>query len=344
MTFASGGGYRSSSENEDGFSSTVPSGVRPSLCDCDDCGRGRGGGGGGKPTGADLMPPDIWNAIQRTKRQRLENGPLRRTQDRTLLIRRSIDNISIWSLTLPLHAEPLVEFGSSHRLILVKRLPQESCFKSIGTGIIGSSAEEQSRHVLDWAQGSVYFVPSNGGKAVGWVHTRKLPLAPSPEADSSEVALMPNVASPIEQPIGPAILYTIKIPVQSLPEESIHLETNDNMEEPSSWVNIALSLCQKGLKQAKGEIYGLPAEDAEKLKRQVKAVEDSLFKNSNTKQQEGNLHSPSPSLQAIMDRTEDRSASLDALLKIPNNDGTDLTTLLRHLDDSQSLLKNIADA
>jgi hypothetical protein len=47
-------------------------------------------------------------------------------------------------------------------------LPQASRIKSIGKGIVGSSAEEKSRMELPWKQGSAYFVPENGGKAIGW--------------------------------------------------------------------------------------------------------------------------------------------------------------------------------
>ncbi len=40
--------------------------------------------------------------------------------------------------------------------------------RSVGSGIIGSSQEESSREKVSWKEGKSYFLPSNGGKALGW--------------------------------------------------------------------------------------------------------------------------------------------------------------------------------
>lgn len=94
---------------------------------------------------------------------------IKRSQSRTL-IKRESNGISAYQWTLPHNAEPLVEFGSSHRIVWVERLPKGGTIVSIGKGIIGSSDEEKSRTNLDWKEGEVYLVPSNGGKAVGWLY------------------------------------------------------------------------------------------------------------------------------------------------------------------------------
>jgi len=49
--------------------------------------------------------------------------------------------------------------------------------KSIGTGIIGSSQEESTRRILvEWEEKGVYFLPSNGGKAIGWINESRSPI------------------------------------------------------------------------------------------------------------------------------------------------------------------------
>jgi hypothetical protein len=186
MTFASSGAQR--------------------QCDCDDC---------------EVIPEHIMAAVRKRRRERVESRPLKRTQERKLL--RRDNGISIWNLTMPLGAEPLVEFGSSHRLVWVQRLPEDSILKSIGKGIIGSSDEEKTRKDLDWKEGTVYVVPSNGGKAVGWLHAAE--------------------PAPSTSPRGLAILQVIKIPLDKLPTEPIELSSSET--EPASWVDVVKFICQK---------------------------------------------------------------------------------------------------
>jgi len=76
----------------------------------------------------------------------------------------------LYQWVLPSGAEPLVEFGSSHRILWVERLPKNGSIFSIGKGIIGSSDEEKSRVRMNWKEGGLYLVPSNGGKAMGWIY------------------------------------------------------------------------------------------------------------------------------------------------------------------------------
>ncbi|GKY95576.1 hypothetical protein MPSEU_000519000 [Mayamaea pseudoterrestris] len=128
------------------------------ICDCGAC---------GIITKEDVPLP-IAKALEVHKSKR----PLQRNQDRRLLKRQ--EDVSLWEWTLPLQAEPMLEFGSSHRFIYVKRLP--GILQSIGpVGIVGSQQEEESRQPLDWAEGDVVLVPSNGsGQALGYVHANSV--------------------------------------------------------------------------------------------------------------------------------------------------------------------------
>ena len=78
-------------------------------CDCDDCG-----------LSCEAPPESIAKAVQEHKRIKLliESNPL---QTRKLVCR---DNcgVSIWKWTMPMSAKPLIEFGSSDRIILIHEL------------------------------------------------------------------------------------------------------------------------------------------------------------------------------------------------------------------------------
>lgn len=100
-------------------SMTFSSGEIGRGCDCDEC---------------DMIPADIVQAIQRHKRQKLIDVPLTRTQDRALVKR--CESISVWKWTMPLNAEPLIEFGNSHRIIFVKQKPEVS-FSFIDIKVLG---------------------------------------------------------------------------------------------------------------------------------------------------------------------------------------------------------------
>lgn len=160
------------------FASGVPTGRN---CDCDECGS--------------MLPLSIATAIKTHKL----TEPMRRTQDRTLVARRG--GISVWKLTMPRNAEPLVEYGNSHRIVLVDRLPLTSCLKSTGKGILGSSVEENSRKKMDWTQGNGYFVRENGGKAIGFCHDV------DSDSDKDE--------NPSD-PVGYATVYILKVTLEQL--------------------------------------------------------------------------------------------------------------------------------
>ena len=206
-------------------------------CDCDECGV--------------ALPAPIMAAIRERKRQRREDLPLRRTQDRTLVVRK--EGITLWRVTMPVDAEPLVEFGSSHRLLWIKRLSNSCILRSIGKGIIGSSDEEKSRKVMNWAEGNMYLIKSNGGKAVGWTNNVRND-DPSTTEDK-----------------GHAILEVVKIP--------LNLPTTLN---DSSWRSVFIKFCKKALLELEQDQkdrkntnhYKFLSNDCETLKRAFEEAQE----------------------------------------------------------------------
>ena len=127
-------------------------------CDCDEC-------------GLEPVPQSIKDAIRKHKRAKVMSVVEITHQERHLVKREG--GLSIWRLILPVSSEPLVEYGNSHRLVWVKSMSDNVEVKSIGTGIVGSAAEEKARRSVGWKANGGYVIPSNGGKAVGWVCTKK---------------------------------------------------------------------------------------------------------------------------------------------------------------------------
>lgn len=191
----------------------------------------------GSSSGSNI-PNAIQAAIKAHKRGKIESGaPMRRTQNRSLVKRKG--SISVYQWTLPKAAEPMLEFGQSHRLIWIHRLPKHSVMKSIGKGIIGSSDEEKSRELLDdWKHGNVFLVPSTGGKAVGWIHHEKK------SENNDQEAIKENTLT------GHAVLYIAKIPKDQV--LGVEGEANNgarNEIDAKEWSEIVKAVCTRGLKE-----------------------------------------------------------------------------------------------
>jgi len=235
-------------------------------CDCDECGFSSGVDRLARSNDS-VIPLSSAQALDRYKKQRSDS--LRRIQDRTLIKRyqeSSSDSqgsstastvstmatlapspaASVWELTMPLDAEPLVEFGTNHRLIWIKRLPTGSVLKSIGSGIIGSSDEEKQRQALDeWKQGQVWFVPSNGGRAVGWIHTIAMNCESSATSPPSHA---PGETSPRTY----ASLVIAKFPLEQIAASSKNMADSTSDEEdssPSSWFPRLLTIVRRVLEE-----------------------------------------------------------------------------------------------
>lgn len=94
---------------------------------------------------------------------------------------------------------------------------------SIGKGVIGSSDEEKSRKKVDWKEGSICLLPQNGGKALGWVHTK--------DGDSEEL-------------VGPAVMFSIKIPLEILEKKQ------EEIAAFPEWVQSVIAICRKNLQES----------------------------------------------------------------------------------------------
>eukprot|EP00532_Pseudo-nitzschia_australis_P008960 CAMPEP_0168165452 /NCGR_PEP_ID=MMETSP0139_2-20121125/1495_1 /TAXON_ID=44445 /ORGANISM="Pseudo-nitzschia australis, Strain 10249 10 AB" /LENGTH=236 /DNA_ID=CAMNT_0008082571 /DNA_START=338 /DNA_END=1048 /DNA_ORIENTATION=- len=219
---------------------------------------------------------------------------------------------------MPKHAEPLIEFGSSHRIVWVKRLVKpnknqntdnyknnnsnhstshksdsNSILQWIGKGIIGSSDEEKDRiHLNDWTEGSVHFVPSNGGKAVGWIHTSATSetsvgistgtnggTCSTEDANKKEEHENQTTIKTLESD-GFAILYVAKIPL-----DAFNKKQEESEESNQEWVNALIECCRDGIGSFDKEsdkipsYYKFPNEKSELLKKAIREVENAESKN-----------------------------------------------------------------
>lgn len=249
-------------------------------CDCDEC---------------EDIPPSIRKFIENRKRQRRETGPIKRTQQRTLVSRYGGANLQC--MHMPKHAEPLVDFGTSHRIVWVKRLVQRSHTENngsngnhttgnggsilqwIGKGIIGSSDEEKGRVFLDsWTEGSVFLVPSNGGKAIGWIHTNDTRNTTSDGATDATGKTNKDDSS-IKRSLQSdsfAVLYVAKIPFKMIDQD----QEESSTESYPDWVNALVECCRDchgscdEESNEKPQYYKLPGESSELLKKVIREVEE----------------------------------------------------------------------
>jgi len=245
------------------------------ACACEEC---------------DIIPPSIRNFIEERKRQRLVTGPIKRTQQRTLVSRHG--QISLWSMHMPKNAEPLVEFGSSHRIVWVKQLAtsfdasdnNSSTLRWIGKGIIGSSDEEKSRkEMIEWTEGNVFLVPSNGGKAVGWIHSNADPNSSKTDTNDDNATGNTNNEEKHDESDSFAVLYVAKIPPDILKQE--HQESRESYHQ---WANQLIECCRDGLKSCEKQsaknssYYKFSGEASKLLKKAIREVEGITAKNDAT--------------------------------------------------------------
>lgn len=233
-------------------------------CDCDEC---------------DNVPPSIREIIHLHREERRATGPIKRTQQRSLVSRDG--QISVWCMNMPQNAEPLIEFGSSHRIVWVKKLTgttstsgsaeHRSTLSWIGNGIVGSSDEEKSRKKMtEWTEGNFFLVPSNGGKAVGWIHTTDNSSASTNARNSEEEDT--NETTPTEKKQSEsydlAVLCVAKIP-QYIADKEKRTSGESSYE---NWTNQLIECCRNGLESYKNQAknvspyYKFPDEESKLLK------------------------------------------------------------------------------
>lgn len=251
------------------------------ACDCDEC--------------DDIQVSLSMSQFMRErKRQRLESVPVKRTQHRELICRHPASSVAVYRYTMPLDAAPLVEFGTSHRLVWMQRLPPKSsahcnAISSIGKGIIGSSDEENSRRPLpNWIQGKVFLVPSNGGKAVGWMYhhatqqkvkeddkSQQQQKQQNGMTDKDEDAVIQSNSSPNGISGGPAVMIVAKIPSTATTASKDGDEDEDKDDLPD-WVQMVVQCCQEGLKLHKEIPAVLPSSCYELPKLNATPLKDCL--------------------------------------------------------------------
>lgn len=89
--------------------------------------------------------------------------------------------------------------------------------------MVGSSDETKGRRKLSaWKEGSACLLFPNGGKALGFVHTK----------DDNNA----------EEPVGHAIIYSIKIPIDALEKKQ------DETPDAPKWVRAVVDICRENLR------------------------------------------------------------------------------------------------
>ncbi len=137
----------------------------------------------------------------------------------------------------------------------------------MGKGIVGSYDEESTRTDTRWEEKGAYFIPSNGGTAVGWIHTPNV-TSLSASGDSKPPLF------------GHAILIMFKIPTLQLMPEALEQRGDGDCDktDPASstvamppWAETVRRLCREALdryheaKPEAGFVASLPAEDVQVL-------------------------------------------------------------------------------
>jgi hypothetical protein len=125
--------------------------------------------------------------------------------------------------------------------------------KAIGKGILGSQDEERGRKDLtSWKNDDLYLVPSNGGKAVAWIHSQKSNVNKDETAGQQ---VIDNSTGIPKSAGGHVIMYICKIPVevaeinneQSESASKKHCEEQSDEEQPE-WDEILRKTCHDALK------------------------------------------------------------------------------------------------
>jgi hypothetical protein len=101
---------------------------------------------------------------------------------------------------------------------------------SIGKGVLGSSVETGGRSHVEWSQGKSYYIQSNGGRALGWIHTKA--------KESVELS-------------GHVTIYTIKVPLSDEKVRSAAADEESNSDE--TWVQDIFRILAKSITDSEKE-------------------------------------------------------------------------------------------
>ena len=140
-------------------------------CSCGEC--------GGSPAFMEYM-----TAYQKRKGFEEIGSTASSRQTRTLLLRDfregSSTELLSYSYTLPCNALPLIEYGTSNRLVFIKNLNPNNVLKSLGGGVMGS---EGKRKELDWKEGDVFYVKKDR-KLSGFINCLRRSPSKKPKSSS----------------------------------------------------------------------------------------------------------------------------------------------------------------
>lgn len=117
----------------------------------------------------------------------------------------------------------------------MNKLLQNAIIQSIGKGIIGSAAEENSRKHVDWKEGSSYFLPFSSGIACGWINRTKNAEEKKNSTDDDNDNDVKNSSSGDDDNV---ILYTMKVSPSDLKD----IQKEDGTQQLSPWVMKAIEL------------------------------------------------------------------------------------------------------
>jgi hypothetical protein len=142
--------------------------------------------------------------------------------------------------------------------------------KSVGKGIIGSSQEEKDRSVVTWEENKAYFLPCNGGKALGW------------KCENNEINNVDKETKE-DRPKNNAIVYMFKSTMRSF--EVYDGLSKSSSSDHSSWDHQILGILRKmadniinnevkeNKEQQSRQGHLLPADDIEAAKKILHKVE-----------------------------------------------------------------------
>jgi len=213
-------------------------------CECDECDAACG-------MNFASLPSSIAEAITRhKKRLKLqddvdEEEKKKKEQERSLVCR-SREGISVWKWTLPMGAEPLIEYGNSHRIVFVEDIAKHAKIQSIGKGIIGSSEEERTRTNVSWNKQSAYIIKCNGGKALGFTQSSHAIIPPND--DDNDVNDDNNKKEGEEE--KDVVLYIFKI----MPKTLLAYDDGKKKKKKDDWIMVMLDMFHKILIASSSEV------------------------------------------------------------------------------------------
>ena len=107
---------------------------------------------------------------------------------------------------------------------------------SVGQGIIGSAAEENTRNRVNWEEGSSYFLPCSKGIACGWVHKRNEEYESNKKCETAEVDSQSEADD--------VVVYVLKVSL-----DAFH-DMDENVPDVASlWVNKLYHLFSRCIKK-----------------------------------------------------------------------------------------------